>query len=425
MSGLILLSSDIELSPASRVFHMHAKPTDLCNMACEGCFYNGDVKAPQFAHTTVHEMTDELLHEFVRQRFMCAHPNQAIVDIAFQGGEPTLLGLDFYRAAQAYILAYAAQSGKQGMLLFQTNGTKLDVEWMHFFQDCERKGVKVALGISIDGPAHLNDMFRVFRGGQGAHADIMKAINLARTYNIPFQTMTTVNGYNAAYPREVYEFLRDECGAAFMHFIPVVERNAPGCPIASPALMSADELDLQVSDSSVNAQDYGHFMTEVFKLWVASDMETVKVRLFDNHVGIARGAGSSSCIFAKTCGTAMTVDHLGNMFSCDHYVFPEYRLGNLSEMSMTEALESRQQVAFGNAKSDKLPPQCTKCPHLKHCNGGCPKNRFLQDERGHPGLNYLCPGYMTFFDYARPYFNAMAQALENADSITEYANYLT
>lgn len=361
--------------------HVLAKPTGaICNLACSYCFfldkellYEGD----RF------RMSDETLERFVTQ-LIDAHRTPQVT-IAWQGGEPTLMGIDFYRRA----IAIAEANRRPGMTFLhtlQTNGTLLDDRWCEFLAE---HGFLV--GISIDGPRELHDAHRVDKRGGGTFDKVMHGLRLLQRHGVDFNVLTTVNSVNADHPLEVYRFLRDEVRTEWMQFIPVVERvDADGAP--------ADLRGTHVSERSVRPDQLGRFLTTVFDEWVRHDVGSVFVQTFEAAASIWAGRENSGmCVFNETCGTGIALEHNGDLHSCDHFVDPDYFMGNLAEATIDELVAAPAQHEFGMAKRDTLPQYCLDCDVLFACHGECPKNRFVETPDGEPGLNYLCEGYRTFF----------------------------
>ena len=363
--------------------HVLAKPTGaICNLGCSYCFfldkellYQGD----RF------RMSDEVLERYIVQ-LIDAH-RAPEVTIAWQGGEPTLMGVDFYRRA----VEIAERHRRPGMTFLhtmQTNATLLDDEWCEFLAEHD-----FLMGVSIDGPQHLHDAYRVDKRGGGTFDKVMRGVRLLQQHGVDLNVLTTVNRVNGDHPLEVYRFLRDEVGTEWMQFIPVVERvDASGQP--------ADLVGTHVSERSVRPEQFGRFLTEIFDEWVRHDVGSVFVQTFEAAARNWAGLGSSGmCVFNETCGTGVALEHNGDLFSCDHFVDPDFFMGNIADATIDELVAAPEQHAFGAAKRDTLPQYCLDCEVRFACHGECPKNRFVETPDGEPGLNYLCAGFRSFFGH--------------------------
>lgn len=384
-------------------FHIMSKPTGpICNLACQYCFYLE--KENLYPGRSSWAMADNVLESYVRQYIETQ--DSPVITFAWQGGEPTLLGVEFFRKAVALQRIYA--NGKQIKNTFQTNGILLDDAWCRFFAESE-----FLLGISIDGPRELHDCYRVNRGGEPTFDRVMDGIALLRQHQVEFNTLTVVHRRNSYHPQKVYPFLKT-LGSGGIQFIPVVERIAAARkPADGLVLISPDsETDAQVSEWSVEPRQYGSFLCAVFDEWVRQDVSTIFVQVFDvaaqNWCGMAPGL----CVFSETCGGAMALEHNGDLYSCDHYVYPQNKLGNIVEESLANLVASPRQRAFGLAKRDSLPRYCRECDVRFACHGECPKHRFLTTPDGESGLNYLCEGYKRFFRHIDPYMRFIASQLE-------------
>ncbi len=376
---------------APPAFHLLTKPTGaVCNLDCKYCFF---LSKEMLYPGSRFRMADELLEEYIKQYIEAQQVPQ--VTIAWQGGEPTLMGLDFFRRSIEYVNKYK----KPGMTVehtIQTNGTKLDDEWCEFFHEH-----KFLVGLSVDGPRELNDAYRVDKGGKGTFDQVMRGLSYLKKHNVEFNILTTVHAANADYPLEVYRFFRDELGAKFIQFIPIVERdNATGFQEGN-----------QVTDRSVKAEQYGKFLIEIFDEWVRRDVGEVFVQMFDVALGAWVGQPGAVCVFAPTCGNALALEHNGDLYACDHFVEPDYLLGNIKEEHMIDLIASDKQRKFGQDKLDTLPQYCLECEVRFACHGGCPKNRFINTPDGDPGLNYLCAGYRAFFNHVDRPMKIMATLL--------------
>lgn len=394
---------------AARGFHVLAKPVGpICNLDCKYCFYLE--KENLYPDERKWRMNDEVLEEYIRQ-YIQAQPGSH-VDFAWQGGEPTLLGVDFFRKVVALQSKYA--DGKTISNALQTNGVLLDVEWCQFFAEH-----KFLIGISIDGPRELHDRYRVDKGGKSSFDAVVHGIELLKQERVEFNTLTVVHRENSRRPLDVYRFLKG-VGSGFIQFIPLVERQAPpslkvlGFDLNEPPVPGASDAERSpVTPWSVEAKQYGNFLCAIFDEWVRQDIGQTFVQLFDVALENWMGLGSSLCVFAEKCGAALAVEHNGDIYSCDHYVYPKYRLGNVMNQGLGEMLGSPQQIRFGEEKLTTLPKYCQECEVRFACNGECPKHRFVRTPDGEAGLNYLCPAYKRFFNHIDPHMRAMARLLQN------------
>jgi uncharacterized protein len=382
-------------------FHIMTKPIGpICNLDCKYCFYLE--KENLYPGTKQWAMSRELLERYIHQ-YIAAQPLDE-VHFAWQGGEPTLLGVDFFRTAVELQRRFA--NGKTIYNALQTNGTLIDDEWAGFLAEHH-----FLVGVSIDGPRELHDCYRVDKGQAPTFDRVMRGITKLKEHNVEFNTLTVVHRRNSAHPIEVYRFLK-EIGSGFIQFIPIVERRAveadgDGLVLIQPSFQSA----AQVTDWSVEPEAYGKFLSRIFDEWVKQDVGRYFVQLFDVALESWLGLDASLCVFRKTCGSALAMEHTGDLYSCDHFVYPENKLGNIMDAALEQLVTSPQQKAFGNAKCDSLPQMCRRCEVRFACNGECPKHRFLATPDGEPGLNYLCAGYKHFFKHIDPYMQFMAGEL--------------
>ena len=404
-------------------FHLLAKPTGAtCNLDCAYCFF---LSKEMLYPGSRFRMADAMLETYIRQLIESHQTPQ--VAVAWQGGEPTLMGLDFFQRS-IELVEYYRKPGTTVEYTIQTNGTLIDDGWAAFF-----KQHNFLVGISIDGPAAMHDAYRVDKGGQPTLDKVMRGLHFLQKHGVEYNTLTTLHHANADHPAEVYRFLRDECGSRFIQFIPIIERvgeadaeraetplraaqHAPGAMSAAPWTSWRDRpLYTQtgdfVTDRSITAEQYGRFLIGVFEEWVRRDVGTVYVQMFDVALANWVGEPSGLCVHSKTCGLALALEHNGDLYSCDHFVEPAYRLGNIAETPMIELIASPQQRKFGQDKLDALPRYCRECEVRFACHGGCPKDRFITTPDGEPGLNYLCAGYKLFFHHVDQPMHFMAQAL--------------
>jgi uncharacterized protein len=362
-------------------FHLLAKPTGAtCNLACAYCFFLDKELLYPGSHF---RMSDEVLEAYIRQLIEAHQIPQ--VTVAWQGGEPTLMGLDFYRRAIELQKKYA-RPGMTFENTMQTNGTLLDDEWCEFFKEHN-----YLIGISIDGPRHLHDTYRLDKGGGPTFDKVMRGLRLLQKHGVDYNILVTVNRTNADYPLEVYRFLRDEAQTTWIQFIPVVERiDEEGHTIYQKGS--------RVSERSVRPEQFGRFLIQVFDEWVRHDVGRVYVQTFEAAVrNWLRMPSSGMCVFEETCGLGLALEHNGDIYACDHFVEPDYLLGNIMESHMLEMITSEKQRQFGLDKRDTLPRYCRECDVRFACHGECPKNRFLTTPDGEPGLNHLCAGWKAFF----------------------------
>ena len=388
-------------------FHLLAKPTGaVCNLDCSYCFF---LSKEMLYPGSRFRMADELLEEYIRQ-LIEAHASVPEVAIAWQGGEPTLMGVEFFRRSVELADRYL-QPGQTAVYTIQTNGTLLDEEWASFFR---QHGFLV--GISIDGPRELHDAYRVNKGGKGSFDQVMRGLEQLRGAGVEWNALTTVHARNGDHGREVYRFLRDECGASFMQFIPIIERVTEASDGEVPWSSWRDrplyeQKGDQVTNRSIGGEQYGRFLIDVFEEWVRRDVGEVYVQMFDVALANWVGEPPGLCVHSETCGLALALEHTGDLYSCDHFVEPAYKLGNIKEHRMLELVASQQQRQFGLDKRDTLPQFCLDCDVRFACHGGCPKDRFITTPAGDPGLNYLCAGFKAFFHHVDEPMRTMAGLL--------------
>ena len=396
------------LPDAPPAFHLLAKPTGaVCNLDCAYCFF---LSKEMLYPGSRFRMADELLDSYLRQ-LIDAHAQVPEVTIAWQGGEPTLMGLDFFRRSVELAERYL-RPGQRAAYTIQTNGTLLDEEWAVFFREHD-----FLVGISIDGPRHLHDTYRIDKGGKGSFDRVMHGLGFLREAGTEWNALTTVHAANGEHGRDVYCFLRDECDARFVQFIPIIERMAEAAADGTVPWTSWRDRPLYVQEGdvvtgrSIGGEQYGSFLVDVFEEWVRRDVGTVYVQMFDVALANWVGEPPSLCIHSETCGLALALEHTGDLYSCDHFVEPAYKLGNIEMTSMLELVSSEQQVRFGLDKRDALPRYCLECDVRFACHGGCPKDRFISTPDGDPGLNYLCPGFKRFFHHVDAPMRAMGELL--------------
>lgn len=380
-------------------FHVMVKPRGaVCNLACRYCFY---LKKEQLYPGGAFRMDEALLEDFTRQYIAAQQVPEAT--FAWQGGEPTLMGLDFFRRAVELQAKYR-RPGMKVINAFQTNGILLDEDWCRFFHENH-----FLIGLSIDGPRALHDTFRLDQGDQPTFARVMRAAELLREYQVEFNTLTCVSAANAPHGLEVYAFLRDTVQSRYMQFIPIVEReNATGFQQGS-----------RLTKRSISGSQYGRFLIDIFDEWVRRDVGRVYVQMFDAALAAWSGQRAGLCVYEETCGEAMAMEFNGDVYTCDHFVEPRYLLGNIHQTPLAELAGSTQQREFGLAKRSRLPQFCRECPALFACNGGCPKDRVLSTPDDEPGLNALCAGYRSFYTYIDRPMKVMAGLLRTGRAPAE------
>ncbi len=378
-------------------YHVMAKPTGaICNLDCAYCFFlSKEALYPE----SKFRMSYGVLKAYIKQ-YVQSQARVSEVMITWQGGEPTLMGLDFFRKATQYADQFKAPRQKISFAI-QTNGVLLNDDWGEFLRE---KGYLV--GISIDGPAHLHNTYRQDKGGKPTFGRVIAGLNILKKHNVEFNILCTVNTANVDHPLEAYRFFRDEVQAAFIQFIPIVERqNETG-------FQEGD----QVTERSVQPQQWGNFLKTVFDEWVKTDVGQVFIPTFESALANWYGVAAGICVFNETCGSAMALEHNGDLYACDHYVEPNYLLGNILKSSMPELLMSEKQQGFGLAKKDDLPKYCQECEVRFACHGECPKNRFTKTPDDEEGLNYLCEGYKAFFKHIDAPMKFMVNELRNQRS---------
>ena len=384
-------------------FHVLAKPTGAtCNLDCKYCFF---LSKEMLYPGSKFRMADRLLEEYIKQMIESQQVPEA--NIAWQGGEPTLMGLDFFKRTIELEKKYR----KPGTTIYntmQTNGTLLNEEWCTFFKENN-----FLIGLSVDGPKELHDFYRVDKGGHGTHDKVIRAARLMQQFEVDFNVLTTVNAHNAEHPLEIYRFFRDELKTKYIQFIPIVERaNTTGFQEGNT-----------VTERSVTAEQWGHFLITIFDEWVRRDVGEVYIQMFDEALASWYGEPHSLCIFAQKCGKALAMEHNGDLYCCDHFVEPKFLLGNILETSMVDLVSSEKQIKFGSDKLDTLPKYCLDCEVRFACNGECPKNRFIETPDGEPGLNYLCAGYKAFFKHIDGPMKYMVRKLQLNQAPSDIVKY--
>jgi len=385
-------------------FHVIAKPVGpICNLDCRYCFYLEKTKLyPAESGVSAWAMREDVLESFIRQ-YIEAQEVQ-VVNFAWQGGEPTLLGVDFFN--RVVELQKKHSGGKRIENGLQTNGVLLDDRWCEFLA-----GNRFLVGLSVDGPSGLHDKYRADRGGGSTFSAVIKAVTLLKKHAVEFNTLTVVQRHNADEPLEVYRFVK-EIGSGFMQFIPAVARCAHDIPPGGLALVPPEYRGpARVTEWSVRPLQYGAFLSAIFDEWVRRDVGRYFVQLFDVALESWCGMEPGLCVYRRTCGEAMVIEHNGDLHSCDHYVYPANRLGNIVEQSLVSMKTSAQQREFGESKLSALPRYCRECEVRFACNGECPRNRFVTTPEGEDGLNYLCAGLRRFFNHVDPFMRFMVGEL--------------
>jgi uncharacterized protein len=388
--------STIQFNPLKYPVYVMAKPTgSACNLHCNYCYYlekkklNPEGRAPKMSDSIVQFFTEQYVH---------AQPGQQVL-FTWHGGEPLLLGIDYYKKALRFQQPYKRNWQIDNVL--QTNGTLLTDEWCRFLKDND-----FLIGLSLDGPEHCHDRYRKNVAGKGSFSEVMRGVELLQKHHVAFNILSVVNDYNVRYPLEVYHFFKS-IGASYIQFSPVVER----IDTLSGLLLSARQAGGALTPWSVPALEYGRFLCDIFDEWVRKDVGQTYVTTFDATLAGYVNVSPGVCIYADTCGHAAALEANGDLYACDHFVFPEYKLGNIRHKTITEMMISDKQLKFGNDKRKNLPETCLKCPYLSLCNGECPKNRILESNGEKGALNYLCSGLQLYFRHTEPSMRYMANEL--------------
>ncbi len=384
-------------------YNVMVKPVGAaCNLNCRYCYYLE--KKNLYKDSKISIMQESVLENFIKQYIQSQ--SAPVISFVWQGGEPMLAGLKFFQAAVEYQKYYAR--GRQIINAFQTNGTLINESWCKFFKQHD-----FLIGISIDGPEEIHDYYRLDNHGAKTWHNVMKGIKLLQDFNVEFNTLTVINNYNAEYPLEVYSFLKS-IGSNYHQYIPIVEQTATDeddypLSLVSPAYSGKTK----ITDWSVSPVQYGEFYIKIFDNWVRNDVGSVFVQMFDVTLANWIAEPGGLCILDRTCGKAGVIEHNGDIYSCDHFVYPENLLGNILTAPLLEMMRSQNQQSFGAGKRNALPDYCLNCEYLNICNGECPKNRISVTPKGEKGLNYLCPGLKSFFKHVSQYMNFMANELKN------------
>lgn len=386
-------------NPFAKPLYVMLKPAGAhCNLACKYCYYLEKTKLYPTAQR--HLMSDEMLEQFTREYIEAQTMNQVL--FTWHGGEPLLRSIDFYRKALSLQQKYAGSRRIDNVI--QTNGTLLTDEWCEFFAQNHW-----LVGISIDGPQPYHDHYRLTAAGKPSWKKVMQGIKLLKKHGVEWNAMAVVNAYNANHPLEFYRFFKEN-GCQFLQFTPIVERQTrheDGRTLAS----LADKNEIPLSEASVTPEQWGYFLSAIFDEWVRKDVGKIFVEVFDCTLANWMGISPGICAYSKECGHAGVMEHNGDVYSCDHFVFPEYKLGNIRDHSLIDMLYGEQQQEFSRLKHSSLPRQCKECDMEFACHGECPKNRFMKDKYGDSGLNYLCPGYYHYYQHVAPYMDYMKQEL--------------
>ncbi|MEJ6951424.1 anaerobic sulfatase maturase [Natronospora cellulosivora (SeqCode)] len=374
-----------------RFFNVMVFPSGpACNLNCDYCYYLD--KIDSYSSDTSFKMDYNLIENFTKQ-YIEAQPGP-FVNFGWQGGEPTLRGLEFFKKAVELQEKYLPE-GWKCQNSFQTNALLIDEKWCQFFSDNN-----FLLGVSIDGPDWIHDHYRKDKKGVSTHQKVVESIKLLQKYKVDFNILCVVNDLNAKYPLEIYNFFKD-LAIDFIQFIPIVENDSNGN-----------------LNHSVKPEDYAYFLISIFDQWLKNDYGQINIQIFEEAVRVWAGYKAGLCVFSKTCGNAEVMEHNGDLYSCDHFVFDDYKLGNIKETPLLELVNSNQQKDFGNDKYDSLPEKCLNCEVNFICQGGCPKNRIISTEDGEKGLNYLCFAYQRFFKYIDPYMKEIAWRLQKRQTPT-------
>lgn len=393
------MMNDNIANPFAKPLYVMLKPAGAhCNLACKYCYYLEKNKLYPTAQR--HLMSDEMLEQFTREYIEAQTMNQVL--FTWHGGEPLLRSIDFYRKALSLQQKYAG--GRRIDNVIQTNGTLLTDEWCEFFAQNHW-----LVGISIDGPQPDHDHYRLTAAGKPSWKKVMQGIKLLKKHGVEWNAMAVVNAYNANHPLEFYRFFKEN-GCQFLQFTPIVERltrHEDGRTLAS----LADKVEISLSEASVAPEQWGYFLCAIFDEWVRKDVGKIFVEIFDCTLANWMGISPGICAYSKECGHAGVMEHNGDVYSCDHFVFPEYKLGNIRDHSLIDMLYGEQQQEFSRLKHSSLPRQCKECDMEFACHGECPKNRFMKDKYGDSGLNYLCPGYYHYYQHVAPYMDYMKQEL--------------
>jgi uncharacterized protein len=412
------LEYEAKVNEGRKHFHLMVKPIGaVCNLRCKYCYYleKSRLYSQDKAVVSKFQMTDEVL-ELYTKNYIASQPTEnPRVVFAWQGGEPTLLGIDFFEKAIAFQKKYT--DGRKIENTLQTNGMFIDEAWAKFFKENE-----FLIGISIDGPQDLHDAYRKNQSGQGSWKKVMGAITLLKRFGVQFNTLTVVNRLNGAQPLRVYEFLKS-IGSTWMQFIPIQERKATDKNQLLKLVANDYEGEAIVTEESVLPNQWGNFLTTIFDKWVREDVGDIFVKQFDCALEAWCGYNPTTCVLSQYCGDGLVMEHNGDVFSCDHFVYPQFKLGNIKTDKLEDLASSNRQAKFGNDKRDTLSAQCLSCKYLPACNGECPKHRFITNKDGEK-VAYLCSGYYAFFEHAAPYLHGMRTLMKQGNEASAIKNIL-
>ena len=392
----------------NKPFYISSKPTgSICNLDCNYCYYLE--KTNLYSKKDKQFMDVGMLEHYIKSYI--EESSTAEVIFTWHGGEPLLQKIDFYKKAIEFQTIYAKKFKRKVVNSLQTNGTLINDDWAKFFAQHQ-----FLIGLSLDGPAQLHDYYRSTKTGKPTFDAVMRGLEFLKKYKVEFNILATVNSYNVHFPLKIYNFYK-EIGARYIQFTPIVEREmndanqtSTGLHLASPLIPNTQA---KITEWTVNPLDYGKFLNTIFDEWVKQDVGEYFVINFDAMLANWMGVEPPICVFAKKCGHAIAMEHNGDIYSCDHFVFDEYKLGNIGNDKLSKLLNSAEQIKFGNDKQDNLPNQCKQCEFLFACNGECPKNRILYTKDGEPNLNYLCEGFKVFYRHIDPYMTFMVNELRN------------
>ena len=398
--------------PFARPVYVMAKPAGaLCNLACRYCYYTE--KSKLYSPSRKHIMSDDVLEAYIRQ-YIEMQPGPSVLFV-WHGGETLMRPISFYQKALELQQKYA--KGRQVDNAFQTNGTLITGQWAKFFKDNN-----MLVGVSIDGPQEFHDEYRKSRSGRPSWREVMRGIDVLNRYGVEWNAMAVVNDFNGDYPLDFYHFFK-EIGCHYIQFTPVVERcykHPDGRHLASPV----DGAIATLADFSVGPEQWGEFLCVLFDEWVRNDVGEYFVQLFDSTLACWMGVDPSLCAMAETCGHAGVIEFNGDVYACDHFVFPEYKLGNIMETPLATMMYHPSQIAFGQQKRDLLTCQCRECDYLFACHGECPRNRFATSRSGESGHNYLCAGYHRFFQHVAPYMDFMKYQLQHEQAPAQVMQWI-
>lgn len=409
------LKCEVEINKGRKHFHLMVKPIGpVCNLRCKYCYYLEKTKIYNKKNPD-YVMSDEVLEAYIKNYIASQPTENPRVVFAWQGGEPTLLGIDFFEKAIRLQQQYT--DGRKIENTLQTNGMFIDHKWAAFFKEHD-----FLIGISIDGPQDLHDANRRNQAGQGSWKRVMQSVELLKKYGVRFNTLTTINRLNAQYPLRVYDFLK-KIGSTWMQFIPIQERRASDRHELLRLVANDYEGEAIVTEESVLPEQWGNFLVQVFDKWVRNDVGKVFVKQFDCALEAWCGYNPTACVLSRSCGDGLVMEHNGDVYTCDHFVYPQFKLGNILEQSLRQMALSVKQEQFGKDKSDTLSAQCRACKYLPACNGECPKHRFILNKDGERQA-YLCKGYYKFFDYAAPFLHGMRTLMKQGGEAADIMDFL-